>query len=236
METRNRLLMMLAPDERAKLLSIAPLRSFERGDVIRRSDDTVRRLVFPETMLASLVVTLSDGRTAEVAAIGCDGLVGFQTFLDGGRMPSATVCAVPGTGHVIAAEAFRRVVGRGRIRHAVGAFAQGLINELAQVAACNRLHDVEQRTARWLLFTQDRVGRDQFQITQEYLAAMIGASRTAVAVVAGRFASDDIAYFRHGTFRVEDRAKLERAACECYAIVRGEFARLVSWEPSATTT
>jgi CRP-like cAMP-binding protein len=184
-------------------------------------------------MVASLVVTMADGRTAEVGAIGCEGLVGFQTFLDGGRMPSATVCAVPGTGHLILADAFRRDAVRNRIRDAVGAFAQGQINEMAQIAACNRLHTVEQRTARWLLMTRDRVASTDFRVTQEYIATMIGASRTAVTLVAGRFASDGISHFRHGTVRIDDLERLGRAACECYGIVRREFERLVEWPTEA---
>jgi CRP-like cAMP-binding protein len=211
------------------LLDGATQRSFKRGEVIREAGDRVHRLVFPETMVASLVVTMADGRTSEVGAIGCEGLVGFQTFLDGGRMPSATVCAVPGTGHLILADAFRREAVRNRIRHAVGAFAQGQINEMAQIAACNRLHSVEQRVARWLLMTHDRVASPEFRVTQEYIAAMIGASRTAVSLVAGRFAADGVASSRHGTVRLADLGRLRQAACECYGIVRREFERLVEW-------
>jgi CRP-like cAMP-binding protein len=227
--TRNRLLLMLPDRDRRELLDGATQRSFRRGEVLREPGDRVRRLVFPETMVASLVVTMADGRTSEVGAIGCEGLVGFQTFLDGGQMPSATVCAVPGTGHLILADAFRRDAVRNRIRYAVGAFAQGQINEMAQIAACNRLHTVEQRMARWLLMTHDRVGGPEIRVTQESIAAMIGASRTAVALVAGRFASDGVASSRHGTVRIADVARLGLAACECYGIVRREFERLVEW-------
>lgn len=171
---------------------------------------------------------MSDGRTAEVGAIGREGVVGFQAFLDGGQMPSATVCVVPGTGRLIGARDFRRVVGKGRTREVVGAFAQGLISEIAQLAACNRLHAVEQRVARWLLFAHDRVGTE-FQMTQEYLAGMVGASRTAVALAAGRLASAGIARFRHGCVRILDRDELEARSCECYDVIRGEFARLLGW-------
>ena len=102
---------------------------------------------------------------------------------------------------------------------------------MAQFAACNRLHNVEQRTARWLLFTHDRVGDDEFRVTQEYVAAMIGASRATVSMTAGRFARAGIAQFRHGRIRVTDRLRLEQASCECYELVRAEFARLLSWDP-----
>jgi hypothetical protein len=104
---------------------------------------------------------------------------------------------------------------------------------MAQIAACNRLHTVEQRTARWLLMTRDRVASTEFRVTQEYIATMIGASRTAVTLVAGRFASEGVSHFRHGTVRIDDLARLGRAACECYGIVRREFERLVEWPTEA---
>jgi CRP-like cAMP-binding protein len=227
--TRNRLLLTLPARDREALLARSTLRSFRRGERIREPNERVHRLIFPETMVASLVVTMSDGRTAEVGSVGSEGLVGFQTFLDGGQMPSATICAVPGTGRAIAADAFRRDAVRSRITHSVGAFAQGLINEMAQVAACNRLHGVEQRTARWLLLTRDRVGENEFRVTQEYVAAMVGASRTSVSIAAGGFADRGIATFRHGTVRITDVNQLQSVACECYVIVRREFARLLDW-------
>ncbi len=234
MLTRNRLLLLLNETERREVLAGSTLQQFKRGEVIRPSDDPVMRVVFPETMIASLEIAMADGRTANVALIGREGLVGFQVLLGGGQMPSATVCFVPGAGHVIPAVLFRRVVGRGGITRVVGAFAQGLINELAQAAACNRLHDVEQRTARWMLFIHDRVGGSELIVTQEYLAAMVGASRTQVAVIASRLSGRGIAQFRHGKLQITDRAALEEVSCECYAVVRGEFGRLLAWHPAET--
>ena len=219
----------LGQPEREELLASGVLKHFKRGDIIRQPYERVRLLVFPETMLASLLLTMADGRVAEVGALGREGVVGFQALLGRGDMPSATVCVVAGHGYVIPVDRFRQVVGRGRTRQAVAAYAQALLTEITQLVACNRFHDVEQRVARWLLFSHDRLGSDEFHMTQEYLATMVGASRTAVSLVGSRLAELRMVEFRHGTVRIVDRGALEGSSCECYAVIRSEFTRLLGW-------
>jgi CRP-like cAMP-binding protein len=175
----------------------------------------VRRVYFPASGLVALSVTMADGRTAGVTIVGSEGVVGLAAAVGKlGAMDAAVL--VPGVADALSAERFRSAIRKSEsLRQQIGLYALGLLTHLAQTVACNRLHSLDQRAARWLLLAQDRIGSPAFPLTQEAFADLLGVSRPAVSTVGARFARAGAAEFRRGTVHVLDKARLETAACEC---------------------
>ena len=175
----------------------------------------VRRVFFPESALVALSVTMADGRTAGVTIVGPEGIVGVSAAIgDTGLMDAAVL--VPGIARSMPAERFRAAMNASEaLRHAVDRYAISMLRHLAQTVACNRLHTLDQRAARWLLLTGDRIGRASFPLTQEAFADLLGVSRPAVSTVGARFARERAAEFRRGTVHILDQARLEQSSCEC---------------------
>ena len=175
----------------------------------------VRRVYFPESGLVALSVTMADGRTTGVTLVGSEGIVGISAAVDAvGSMDAAVL--VPGVARSMTAERFRAAVrASDAVRRMVDGYAIALLAHLAQTVACNRLHSLDQRAARWLLLTRDRIGAPTFPLTQEAFADLLGVSRPAVSTVGARFAREGAAEFRRGTVHVLDARKLEAASCEC---------------------
>ena len=180
----------------------------------------VRRVYFPESALVALSVTMADGRTAGVTIVGPEGVVGVSAAIgETGFMDAAVL--VPGVARSMPAERFRAALKSSEaLRRTVEHYAVSMLRHLAQTVACNRLHTLDQRAARWLLLTSDRIERDTFPLTQEAFADLLGVSRPAVSTVGARFAREKAAEFRRGTVHILDQARLERASCECVAADR----------------
>ena len=175
----------------------------------------VRRVFFPESALVALSVTMSDGRTAGVTIVGPEGIVGLAATAGEIGLMDATVL-VPGVAQSMAAERFRAALKSSEALHrTIDRYAVSLLRHLSQTVACNRLHTLDQRAARWLLLTGDRIGRSTFPLTQEAFADLLGVSRPAVSTVGARFAREGAAEFRRGTVHILDQRRLERASCEC---------------------
>jgi CRP-like cAMP-binding protein len=176
---------------------------------------------FLSSGFASVVVAFADGESAEVGLIGNEGVVGAYQLL--GRSAVATTCfmQVAGAGWSIPFADLRREFAESEeVRTAVLEFVQGQTTTLAQVAACNKLHEAEARLARWLLMAQDRVGVDTLPLTQELLAQMLGTRRTTVALVAGTMERAGLIEWGRGKVHIVNREKLEAAACDCYLVVK----------------
>jgi CRP-like cAMP-binding protein len=175
----------------------------------------VRRVFFPESGLVALSVTMSDGRTAGVTIVGSEGIVGIGAALgDIGVMDAAVL--VPGVAQTMSAERFRAALRSSEtLRRTVDRYAISLLGHLAQTVACNRLHSLDQRAARWLLLARDRMNSTSFPLTQEAFADLLGVSRPAVSTVGARFAREGAAEFRRGTVHILDPGLLEKASCEC---------------------
>jgi CRP-like cAMP-binding protein len=175
----------------------------------------VRRVYFPESGLVALSVTMADGRTAGVTIVGSEGIVGISAAVgELGAMDAAVL--VPGVAQTMPAEKFRAAVRSSEsLRRCVDRYALGLLAHLAQTVACNRLHSLDQRAARWLLLARDRIGGSTFPLTQEAFADLLGVSRPAVSTVGARFAREGAAEFRRGIVHVLDARRLEKASCEC---------------------
>ena len=180
----------------------------------------VRRVYFPESGLVALSVTMADGRTAGVTIVGSNGIVGLAaTNGDPGAMDAAVL--VPGVAQSMSAERFRAAVRSSEaLRRLISRYAIAMLRHLAQTVACNRLHSLDQRAARWLLLCHDRMGSPTFPLTQESFADLLGVSRPAVSTVGARFSREGAAEFRRGTVHILDPALLEKASCECLAADR----------------
>jgi CRP-like cAMP-binding protein len=189
-------------------------------------NDRLPAVYFPNTGVASIVSGMSDGTVVETTTVGREGMIGIEASF--GDDPLSICKCVQQVGDATAERmlvaAFREELARrGALHEIVGRYARVLLATALQAAACNALHDLPARCARWLLMTHDRIGDPQFGLSHEYLAMMLGVHRPTVSVAAGALQRDGIIKYRHGTVTVLDRAGLEASACECYAITRQQF-------------
>lgn len=172
----------------------------------------------------SLVGMADDRVMVEVATIGREGMVGLPVFLGAASTPLAAFCQVPGPAVKITAHALRRALADdGALHAALNRFTQATMVQIAQNVVCNSSHATIQRAARWLLTTRDRVGAEEFPLTQEFLGQMLGVRRPAVSEVACRLQAQGLIRYRRGTITITDATALQQAACSCYAIVKAEF-------------
>ena len=225
----NRLLAALPPADRDRLLRRADEVTLARGDGVYRSNGPIDHVYFPRTGILSMVIDMEDGGTVEVGTVGLEGMAGLPAFHQAGSSPARVYCQVPPcVCRRIPADVFRAEATRpGPLQTLMNRFAEVTFALSAQSVACNRLHPVEERLARWLLMTQDRVGGDELNLTQQILSEMLGVRRASVTTAAGTLQQAGLIAYRRGKVTVLDRAGLEAAACECYRVVRGEFARLL---------
>lgn len=222
----NRLLAMLPTDERQRLLSSMVRRSFEPHDVVLKSAQPIHHVYFPLHGAASLVVSMRDGDMAAVCTVGNEGMLGLP-LLHGAEQSDVTgIFHTPAEAMIMSAADFQAEVARGgALRQAVQQYAQGFLNHTCRLAACSRLHPVEQRFCRWMLMTHDRVGQDAVQVTQEFAAAMLGVRRATVNLVARALERSGLVEHHRGVIVVIDRQGLEARACECYAAIRTCYER-----------
>jgi len=182
---------------------------------------------FLEAGLASVVLTLEDGATVEVGVIGVDGVVGLPILLGAETMPGCTFIQVESSGYRIEASRLKESFERpGQLRKHLQRYVLANLVQSAQNAACNRLHNISERLARWLLTCHDRVQSDRMPLTHEFLGQMLGAPRTTVTLAAGILHEAGLIDYSRGHITIKDRAGLESVACECYGVVRNEFRRL----------
>ena len=191
---------------------------FKLKDVLHKPGEHIRHLYFPGGGFCSVVTVLEDGGMVEVATIGREGVVGAMTVLNGRPMQSASM--VQGETEIcyrMTVDAFRSEMDRrGPFSDLLMGYTTALVGFIMQSTACNAVHSVEQRLARWLLMAQDRMGADEFPLTQEFVAMMLGATRPTVTVVAGTLQRAGLIEYHRGHVTIVDREKLEGASCECY--------------------
>jgi CRP-like cAMP-binding protein len=181
---------------------------------------------FPNGGVVSITTVLPDGTTVEAATVGDEGMLGIEAFLrEDAIAPGETLMQVPDTnGERLSVEAFRREVARhGALHDIMGRYTQVVLAQMMQTTACNALHDVQQRCARWLLMTHDRMHEQDFTLSHEFLAVMLGVKRQSVSVVAGTLQKAGLIHYTHGRVAVMNRQGLEAAACECYPLIRAHF-------------
>jgi CRP-like cAMP-binding protein len=232
---RNRILAALSPVERERLLALMEPVRLELRDVVFEPNRTIEHVFFPEDGVISILGLLEDGSAVETATVGNEGMVGVPVFLGAMQMAGQAFAQVPGSAWRMPAAALREEVRRGSpLAQLLGRYTQALFTLVAQSSACNRKHLVEQRCARWLLMTHDRVGGDTFELTHLFLSQMLGVRRATVSETAAQLQQAGLIEYTRGRITILDRARLEAAACPCYGIIRGEFARMLEGEEPRT--
>lgn len=225
--TGNRLLDALPGEELERLRPDLEPVSLGIKDVLIEADGPIGHVWFPVDSVCSVVATMTDGQQVEVGTIGNEGMVGLPVFLGRNSVPLSTFCQVPGEAVKMRSEALRTEVKLGdKLHDLLQRFTEATFIFASQSSACNRLHSVEQRASRWLLHTHDRLGSDEFLLTQEFLAQMLGVRRASVSKVASELQREGLVSYSRGKVTVTDRTGLEGKSCECYAIIREEFDRL----------
>jgi CRP-like cAMP-binding protein len=198
------------------------------GQVLFESGATVTGVFFPTTAIVSLLYTLEDGGSAEIAVVGHEGIVGISLFMGGGSTISRAVVQSAGVGIRLNAAAFQTGFSRaGPLMRLMLRYTQALITQTAQTAVCNRRHTLDQQLCRWLLLSLDRLQGQEIVMTQELIANMLGVRREGVTEAALRLQRDGLIKYTRGHITVVDRPALEKRTCECYAVVKREYERLL---------
>jgi CRP-like cAMP-binding protein len=197
-------------------------------EVLYEQGDPMAHVYFPERGTVSLLAVMADADSIEVSTVGNEGMVGVSLVLGGDTSPHRATCQIPGRMLRMRAAEFRAAIPPDHPLHAIlRRYVDAFLMQLARSVACNRAHAVPQRLARWLCMTHDRAGSDEFPLTQEVIAQMLGVRRQTVSEVASEFQAARLIDYRLGRVTIEDRAALERAACECYRAVRAYFDRML---------
>jgi CRP-like cAMP-binding protein len=226
--TENHLLAALSDEELHRWLPLLEPVDLRLGVVIHESGGTPGHVYFPTTAIVSLLSVLEDGACAEIAVVGNDGAVGISLFMGGERTPSRAVVQSAGQGWRLRAAAIRDEFNDSApVMHLMLRYTQALITQMAQTAVCNRHHVLDQQLCRWLLLSLDRLGGDELRMTQELIANMLGVRREGVTEAALKLQRDGLIRYSRGHITVLDRAGLEARTCECYEVVRKEYARLL---------
>ena len=227
--TGNRLLDSLAAEERDRIAGEMEEVRLELREPLWNGS-RIEYVCFPLSSVVSLLVRVGDVTGVEVATIGNEGLAGIALSWGVDCLDPAEFVQVqvPGKALLMDAEAFTGELAlNGALASVVRRYTQAFIGLLSQQVACNALHDIEERCARWMLLTHDRVGGDEFPLTQEFLAQMLGVRRASVTAVAGALQQANVIRYRRGRVQIVDRAGLEAASCECYQVLRDVFERLI---------
>ena len=195
---------------------------------VMRPDQPIRHVYFPETGVLSVLQQMRNGSTVAVNLVGSDGMVGLGVYLGALTYPMEAICQAPGGFLRMGAVEFQAEVARNAPLHdVIHGYTQAVLEIRAQIIGCERFHPVEARAARWLLEMDDRVAQDEFTMTHEFLAAMLGVRRQTVSAVASDLSRRGLIVYRRGFLEIVDRAGLEDTTCECYELIRDEYARLV---------
>ena len=222
----NRLLALLAPELYKQLRSSLEPVTLSLRRVLQEPLVPMSHVYFPLNTVCSVLVSAGSTETIEVATVGREGMVGLPVFLGADTMPTTTLVQVSGEALRLPSDTFRRALKEmPPLQDLMQRYTQAMFMLVAQSVACNREHDTAQRCARWLLMTRDRVGSDQFPLTQEFLAQMLGVRRAGVNEVATRLQQEGLIEYHRGMITILDQVGLEGRSCACYCIVRDEFER-----------
>jgi CRP-like cAMP-binding protein len=225
---RNELLAALPEAEWQRWLPQLEWTDLALGQVIYESGRELSHVYFPTTAIVSLLYVMEDGASAEIAVVGHEGLVGISLFMGGGSTPSRAVVQSAGQGFRLRAGAMKDEFNRaGPVMHLLLRYTQALITQMAQTAVCNRHHSLDQQLCRWLLLSLDRLQGTELVMTQELIANMLGVRREGVTEAALKLQKLGLISYARGRIQLLDRAGLEGRTCECYDVVRKEYARLL---------
>ena len=226
---QNRLIAALPAEDYARIAPALELVPIPLGHALYEPGVHMRHVYFPIDSIVSLLCVMEDGGSAEIAVVGNEGVVGVSLFMGGETTPSRAV--VQGGGHAyrmksqMLKEEFDRA---GAMQHVLLHYTQALLTQMGQTAVCNRHHTLDQQLCRWLLLALDRLPSHELIMTQELIANMLGVGREGVTEAAGKLQRDGLIEYHRGHINVLDRPGLEARACECYAVVKREYDRLLS--------
>lgn len=224
--TANRLLAMLPLVDIERLGPALTTVSLETGLVLNEPGDEPERIYFPHTGMISLLAVMADGKAVETATIGREGVVGAMAGLGVHITLTRAVVQVPVVASRIAAAPFRRAVqASGALRDMIVSYNDVLLGQVQITAACNALHPLQKRLARWILQTRDRIDTDMVPLTQELLSEMLGVRRSSVSEIAKKLQTTGLIRYSRGSIEILKRAALEAAACECYSLICGKSGR-----------
>ena len=228
--TRNSLLAALSAPEQERLFPQLELVPMPLGKVLYESGNRLGHVYFPTDCIVSLLYVMEDGASAEIAVVGNEGLVGVALFMGGETTPSRAVVQSAGFAYRLPGAIIKQEFNRGgAMQELMLRYTQALLTQMAQTAVCNRHHSVDQQLCRWLLLSLDRLQSNELTMTQELIANMLGVRREGVTEAAGNLQDAGLIRYSRGRITVLDRARLEQRVCECYAVVRKEFSRLLPY-------
>jgi len=224
----NKILLSLSREEYKRVLPKLELVRLKLHQILHESGETIKSGYFVNTGVISVLVVQPDGKSVEVGLIGKEGFVGLPLLVGYRRSPTRLITQGDGTAYRCDAETLRQLLRQcPDLEQQLHRYGHRLALQTTQIAACNRLHEVEERLARWILMSQDRIESDNLPLTQEFLAQMLGSRRASVTVAAGILQKAGLISYTRGSVKILNRKKLEGAACDCYGIVQRQ---LKEWE------
>jgi CRP-like cAMP-binding protein len=225
---KNHLLAALPEAEWLRWLPMLQLVDMPLGQVLYESGTTMQHVYFPTTSIVSMLYVTQSGASAELAVVGNEGIVGISLFMGGGSTPSRAVVQSAGAGYRLDARVMKLEFDRaGPVLHLLLRYTQALITQMTQTAVCNRHHSLDQQLCRWLLLSMDRLQGTELVMTQELIANMLGVRREGVTEGALKLQKLGLISYARGHITVLDRQGLEKRSCECYAVVKKEYDRLL---------
>lgn len=220
----NRLLASLPANDLERIANSLEPVALKRGETIYHEGTKIDHVYFPTGALISLVASMQDGTVVEVAVVGREGMVGLPLALGTETSPRKVVAQAPGSALRLPADIFLREMMNGNeLPERLKRYTMVHLTQTTQWVACNRLHSLEERLARWLLASADATGSEQFELTQDFIAQMLGVRRPSVTVIVRGFEKQGMVQTSRGRIRISNRAALEHAVCECYTFVRGQI-------------
>jgi CRP-like cAMP-binding protein len=228
MGTENRLLDKLSPRELSLIARELRPVELKLRMVISEPEEKIVSVYFVTQGVVSMVNEPAPGEIVEFATVGHEGMVGLPVLLGASSVPSRAIVQIPGRALQMNVPAFRQALEKvPKLEKLLLRYTVALMNQIAQITSCNRLHEVQERCARWLLQTHDRVTSDTYPLTQEFLAQMLGVHRPTVTVAAGMLQQAGLIEYSRGSVTIKDRKGLERASCKCYRLITAEYERLL---------
>ena len=228
---QNHLLAALTPSERERIVPHLQLVPMPLGSVLYESGARLSHVYFPTNCIVSLLYILKDGGSAELSLVGSEGLIGIALFMGGETTPSRAIVQSAGYAYRLARKRIKEEFHHnGDLQLQLLRYTQSLITQMAQTAVCNRHHTIDQQLCRWLLLYLDRLPSNKLTMTQELIANTLGVRREGVTEAAGQLHKAGLIRYQRGHITILDRAGLERRTCECYAVVKKEYDRLLPAE------
>lgn len=226
--SQNRLLATLSPKSYESLAPNLEIITLPLGEILYHPQQRIEYVYFPHKAIVSMVNIMGDGTMVEVGVIGIEGMVGTSLLSGDDKSPHQAIVQIANGGSRMKAEAFKQgITNDSELMSLVLRYVQALFTQVAQTAACNRVHPIVERLARWMLLCQDRMESGSLELTHEFIATMLGARRAGVTIAAGTLQAAGIISYSRGRVIILDRERLEEASCECYRIVKGEYDRLL---------